>query len=209
MRPSTLSYGFVASGLGIVAFAIACGSSGSDSSSASSSSGSSSSSSSGGTNPDAGPPALTQDGGGGDDAGPGGSTSAIACGSASCPLPNEHCCTYNNDQPPPLYAFSCASGTGCPTVANTSDAVALSCASAANCTADTVCCLSNDNTPTNVARCMPAADCKDDGTRVIRAQLCDRNATVTGCPPAEPCSTNNIVSWNLPPGYATCGGKGL
>jgi hypothetical protein len=40
------------------------------------------------------------------------------------------------------------------------------------------------------------------------AQLCDKNATVTGCAAADMCSSRNINDWNLPATYATCGGKG-
>jgi hypothetical protein len=155
------------------------------------------------------PPRITSDGGGGEAGGPGGGTGAITCGAASCELPEEHCCTYNNDAPPPLYLFACAEGAGCPPIPNASDAVALGCASAANCPADTVCCLSNDNTATNVSRCVVESECKDDGDRRITAQMCDPNAMPTGCPPSAPCSTMNVTMWNLPPGYATCGGKGL
>jgi hypothetical protein len=190
----------VAVALAAVALVVACSSSGDASSSSSSSSGG---------NGDSGGPRITNDGGGAESGGPGGGIGSITCGAATCPLPQEHCCTYNNDRPPPLYLFACADGTGCPKIDNASDSVALGCSSAANCPADKVCCLVNDNTPTNTASCVAPADCKDDGDRVIKAQLCDPNAAASGCTPGFPCSSMNILTWNLPPGYATCGGKGL
>lgn len=171
--------------------------------------GSTSSSSSGGAAEDAGPPAFTTDGGSGDDAGPRGDTTSIGCGGASCALPSEHCCLYNLDRPPPVFAFACATGSGCPRIASASDVVVLGCVSGASCPAGSVCCIANDGTTTNVASCVPAADCKDEGERIIRAQLCDPNAMPTGCPATAACSTQNVDQWNLPSGYATCGGKGF
>jgi hypothetical protein len=41
------------------------------------------------------------------------------------------------------------------------------------------------------------------------AQLCDPNATNSGCSQAAgACTSTNITDWGLPAGFATCGGVG-
>jgi hypothetical protein len=149
------------------------------------------------------PPTATTDGGGSNDAGPGGNTSTITCGSASCSLAGSFCCVYNNKNPPPEFVFGCATGSGCPTRAGAKSPIALACSSAANCPASTVCCLKDDG---NTIRSECAATCVDS-SNVTTAQLCDPSAATTGCPSSDPCSSDNINDWKLPNGFATCGGK--
>src|SRR4051812_19011097 len=88
----------------------------------------SSSDSGGGGGADAGtdaPPTFTRDGGGADSFAPGGDRGEVACGSARCPVPAEHCCIGVNERAPPTYLFACANGTGCPKNEAGADSVAL------------------------------------------------------------------------------------
>jgi hypothetical protein len=151
-----------------------------------------------------GPPTAIADGGGSNDAGPGGNTSTIACGSTSCSLASSFCCVYTNNNPPPEFVFGCATGSGCPARAGAQDPAALACSSAANCPANTVCCV-KDTQGKTTSECVTTCA---DSNNVKTAQLCDRTATPTGCPASAPCSANNINDWKLPNGFATCGGKG-
>ena len=150
-----------------------------------------------------GPPTAIADGGGSNDSGPGGDTSSIACGSTSCSLASSFCCVYTNNNPPPEFVFGCATGTGCPARAGAQDPAALACSSAANCPANTVCCLKDTQGKTS-SECVTTCASSNN---VKAAQLCDRTAPQTGCPASAPCSANNINDWKLPNGFATCGGK--
>lgn len=133
------------------------------------------------------------------DAGPGGTTSTIKCGSTTCAIPAQTCCV--DTLPGNMTAYGCA--TTCPGLdaggGGGIDTAALKCSGQANCAAGTVCCVRQVN---NAA----ASECKAScaGTE---AQLCDVNVAASGCN-GNTCSNNNIGDWNLPPSYATCGGKG-
>jgi hypothetical protein len=73
-----------------------------------------------------------------------------------------------------------------------------------------VCCMTASNNTVS-SQCTTADP--DGGatcTGQDSAQLCDKNATPTGCPDAgqnSQCSSSNIDAWGLPRSFATCGGK--
>lgn len=134
-------------------------------------------------------------------AGPGGDTKSIACGATTCPIPSEACCVSelaaggNN-------SFACVVGGTCPRPAGGGVTAALACSGAANCSAGTICCVS-DNNGAAASACKPSCGKNE-------AQLCDPKAgDAGGCTPAAPCSNDNISDWGkLPDTYATCGGQG-
>lgn len=130
------------------------------------------------------------------DAGPGGSTSAINCGSTSCSIPSQNCCVdrLGGNQT----AYSCAATCG--GIDAGADTTALKCSGQANCAIGMVCCVRQLGGNAAASECK--ATCAGN-----EAQLCDKSALVTGCV-GTTCSNNNIGDWNLPPSYATCGGKG-
>ena len=156
---------------------------------------------------DLGDTSSSTDGGAGEDAGPGGNTTQIACGTATCSLATEICCVYQNANAGnpgsgPSFAFSCATGTTCPAPPPAFDpATPMTCSSAANCTSGNVCCITSDGPSNNIA-----SSCKPSCTATkpaIAATLCDPGAPpIAGCA----CSAKNIDSWALPNGYGTCGG---
>jgi hypothetical protein len=211
IRMSVLVLGM---GIGAAASAgatlVACGSessgtdlTGSDASpdSGSSSGGSSGVGSSGGPRPadDAG---VTADGGiDPPNAGPGGDTKSIPCGAATCPIPAETCCVSeianNGDN-----GYACVAGATCPSPPGGGETASLKCSGAANCAAGTVCCIRWSD-PQATSECKTS--CAND-----EAQLCDPKAgDAGGCPPAQPCSNNDIGDWGkLPDSYGTCGGQG-
>lgn len=145
-------------------------------------------------------------GGGGDggrsaDGGPGGSTGAVACGTTTCTVPAESCCV--SDTGGGNFAFAC-SGTGDGGVCPRND-VALKCEATANCSSGQVCCMRDDGNGHVTSTCQ--ATCSGGGGGAS-AQLCDKAAGDAGCLNQQPCSSDNISDWNLPAGFATCGGKG-
>jgi hypothetical protein len=140
------------------------------------------------------------------DAGPGGDTSQLTCGTASCAIPAQTCCIAPVPGDPNR-SYSCVVGSTCPRPdggggRGDGEIVALKCSSGANCGAGTVCCVTQSNGVTS-SECK--ATCGQD-----EAQLCDQKAADagTGCPQNAPCSHDNIGDWGLPRTYATCGGKG-
>lgn len=153
------------------------------------------------------PGAVVADGGTGAEAGaPGGTTSTLLCGSATCLIPTESCCLSSVNS---TFAFACVVGATCPAASGSGDGggngqngdtASLKCTSAANCAAGTVCCVSAPNNGAT-SECKPSCAPMD-------AQLCDPAAATTGCAPAEPCSSRKIDDWGLPPTFGTCGGKG-
>lgn len=111
------------------------------------------------------------------------------CGPMQCAAMQTCCVTQNN---PPQ--FTCAQG------ACTNGQTALQCAKASDCPMGSVCCVRRMN---GNATSSCALSCGQN-----EAQLCDPKEMPTGCPPNQPCSNSNIADWNLPPSFATCGGKG-
>ena len=143
-------------------------------------------------------------GGAANDGGPGGSATQLPCGTATCALATDFCCVYQNQNAPPEFLFGCASGSACPAQAGAKDPTALLCSGAANCGPGAVCCVRDDG---NRVWSECAATCTDSASTKA-AQLCDPAAPATGCAASAPCSSKNIGDWNLPNGYATCGGRG-
>lgn len=186
------------------------GSSGATSSSGAASS--SGGSSSGGTN-DGGDGGGSSSGGSADggidppDAGPGGDTTKLTCGSASCALPAQQCCIADlPGQGNRSYGCAPTAGdAGCPPPDGGGggggiDVTSLKCSGAANCPANTKCCVRQTNGGA-------ASECKAD-CNGNEAQLCDPNAATDGCPQQDPCSNDNIGDWGLSNAYGTCGGQG-
>ena len=130
-------------------------------------------------------------------AAPGGSASALPCGTATCVLPAESCCV--SDLGNGSLGYACIA-TGARCGAGGGNATALSCSATANCPAGSVCCASDAIRPTS-SQCRSACGPKE-------AQLCDPKAATTGCAASAPCSSRNIGDWGLPSAYATCGGVG-
>ena len=204
--------GVITTATGAAVTMLACGSdeAGTDitaaASDASSDGASSSSSSSGSSGSSGGPrPAneagVTADGGiDPPNAGPGGDTKSITCGTATCPIPAETCCVSESNVGDNSYA--CVVGATCPQPPGGGDTAALKCSAASNCAPGTVCCVREDN-GNAASECKPACGQNE-------AQLCDLKAgDAGGCPPADPCSNDNIDEWGkLPESYATCAGKG-
>src|SRR5262249_12138151 len=96
--------------------------------------------------------------------------------------------------------YSCsAADAGC-TAAGGRDVTGLKCTGAANCPPGTVCCVRQTSNGAT-SECQNACGQNE-------AQLCDPNATTTGCEAGVNCSNNNIGDWGLPQNYATCGGRG-
>lgn len=139
---------------------------------------------------------------------PGGSATALSCGTASCVIPSESCCLTEAGG---TFSFSCVVGSSCPGAASDAggngtgqngDTATLKCTSAANCAGGTVCCVSAVNSGVT-------SECKTScGGGGDTAQLCDPASATPGCPAAEPCSSKDIGDWGLPPTFGTCGGKG-
>ncbi len=151
-------------------------------------------------------PMIGSDGGAADDGGAGGSTAQVPCGTTTCALATDFCCVYQANNGPSDFVFGCATGSGCPQVANANDPTALLCSGAANCAPGSLCCVSDDGNRVwseCAASCAPPA-----GGGTATAQLCDPAAAQTGCSTSAACSSNKIDDWNLPNGYATCGGMG-
>jgi hypothetical protein len=149
------------------------------------------------------------------DAGPGGDGAVVSCGSASCNLPNETCCVY--DEPSASFLVSCSNGATCPNIAvdagDGGDAaalvgIALQCEVSENCPVDHICCLTKYPNGTVSSHC--EAQCAG-GT--LSVQMCSVTASDAGCEVPDggdaglaTCSTDNIQTWGLPNGFATCGG---
>ena len=129
-----------------------------------------------------------------DGAAPGAS---LTCGASSCKIPSETCCVARAGG---SFTFSCVMGATCPSTGGGNQPTALKCANTASCSGGMVCCVTQANNQT-VSACKTACGNND-------AQLCDPAASPTGCPATAPCSSNKIGDWQLPPPFATCGGKG-
>ena len=126
------------------------------------------------------------------------SDGGLACGATTCKIPlSEICCVARAGG---SWTFACVAGATCPSTGGGNQPTALKCASAADCSGGTVCCVTQANNQT-VSACKTACGNND-------AQLCDSAASPTGCAANAPCSSNKIGDWDLPPPFATCGGKG-
>lgn len=206
-----VTYIFVVGSMAASAIALACGSSGDsdlilpagDAGGADGASSSSSGSTGSGGPREAGAGGVTADGGiDPPNAAPGGDTTQVACGSASCPIPAETCCV--SDTPNGL-AYACVAGATCPQATGGGNTTALKCTSSANCGGGTVCCVTQNNGTTS-------SECKTTCTNTgggDTAQLCDpAKADAGGCPTNAPCSNDNIGDWGLPNTFGTCGGRG-
>jgi hypothetical protein len=141
--------------------------------------------------------------------GPGGSTKALPCGTATCRVPAESCCLTDNANG--TFTFGCVAGPSCPPpTAGGNAPVALGCSSSANCAPGSVCCITQQNENSggqNQDGDRGRSTCKAAcGSQ--EAQLCDPKATDTGCAQTAPCSSAKAESWELPPSFGTCGGKG-
>jgi hypothetical protein len=144
-------------------------------------------------------PTGDPDGGTLADGGPGGTTTSITCGTTTCALPGQVCCVYDTDGAQ-TFTFTCVTGTTCPALPNTEDnPPALSCASAANCAATDVCCLTQAQDDSLSSACKPADQCTGDSV-----VLCDPAQPNVGCQAPDECSSNDIKDWNLPNGYGFC-----
>jgi hypothetical protein len=150
---------------------------------------------------DAGPlsdgaPSTTNDGG------PGGTTQTLACGGSQCAIPGQSCCVYQTN---PTWTYLCVGGSACPQLdggGGGNPPTGLQCSGAANCGQGTLCCVYQDANQKTASSCMQTCPAKG-------AQLCDPNASSSGCAAdAGTCSPANIGDWGLPKGYATCGGVG-
>jgi hypothetical protein len=152
---------------------------------------------------------IVDDAGNFQDASPGGDAAVLNCGGASCNLPEQTCCFYDQGGD---FSGGCANGAGgCPAEPDGGDAglVSLGCEVTANCPGSgQICCITHDtNDGTTKSGCMLEATCATL-THQHRAELCDPSAPDAGCGLTHPgpCSSTNIGSWDLPGGFGTCGG---
>ena len=122
--------------------------------------------------------------GGGTDAG-----TSVLCGTTTC-ASGQSCCVDTSQQPT---SYTCMTGS-CPWPADT-----LGCAGN-DCGPSQVCCVFQLTNSTDVhSECRP--NCLGNDV----AQLCQMNATVTGCPSNAPCGSSNIDTWWLEAPFGTCG----
>jgi hypothetical protein len=141
---------------------------------------------------------VVADGGRGGDAS-GGTTSTLPCGATTCNIPSETCCIDQGN-------YSCVVG-GCPS----GDRAALQCNSSENCAAGSVCCLTAPGGGNSVSSACEAAG--DGGAACAggnSTQLCDKNASPTGCPDSGPnsqCDNGNMDTWGLSRAFAHCGNQ--
>jgi hypothetical protein len=161
--------------------------------------------------------AVVADGGSGPgiDAHPGGTTSNLPCGSATCRIPTESCCVVDPGNGP---SYSCVVGTLCPSphaVSNSGTVgqgatgtnngngptvVTLQCGGAANCPDGEVCCAQTTDNATS-STCKQVCNANE-------VQLCDPSAAVTRCPTVQPCTTSGASDLGLPASFGACGEGG-
>ncbi len=153
------------------------------------------------------------DGGGG----PGGNTTSVPCGMATCALATQVCCVVRNNG---ATIYQCANGScsnpdaGLPTGGNGGggggNVTSLKCTAQANCAMGSICCIRQGGGGGQggvASECVVGTTCPNNG-----AQLCDPSAMPTGCPTGggkdTMCSSDNIGDWGLSAPFATCGGVG-
>lgn len=139
-------------------------------------------------------------GGNGNDAGTGGgdaaagdggvSPLAIACGPQLTCTAQQTCCVGQGP------TFTCSNA---PCAQNQTS---LKCAKTSDCPNGNVCCAHINGQKQVSSQCLAACPNTNDD-----AQLCSNADMPTGCAMNVACSGNNIGDWNLPNGFATCGGK--
>jgi hypothetical protein len=159
----------------------------------------------------------TNEGGGGNQdggPGPGGNVTTLPCGTMSCNIPVQVCCVNQGGGGAPD-TYSCATGSctaggvdGGADGGNQQggDVTALGCTGQANCAPGSICCITQSQQGVTSSSCVVGTTCGQNS-----AQLCDPNASTTGCPATgnrSMCSSNNIGDWGLSPPFATCGGVG-
>jgi len=114
---------------------------------------------------------------------------------ATCTAP-DLCCVYSTSQ---SATYACAVACSPPTGGE--QLSELGCTNTADCAdAGDVCCIWRSS-GVNQSACLGVCS-----VALNQVQLCDPSSGDAGCPSADPCSTNNIQDWNLPPTFATCGG---
>jgi hypothetical protein len=129
-------------------------------------------------------------------AGPGGTTTSIACGTATCPLPEQKCCVSELTAGG-SHSFACVLGAvDCPRAPDSVATVGLACSGAANCPDGTVCCAEVVN-GNNVSSCQASCPTRS-------AQLCDPAASKSGCSPSDRCSNGAVGTLGLPRTFGTC-----
>jgi hypothetical protein len=160
------------------------------------------------------------------DAGPGGNTSSLACGNATCAIPGQVCCLTPTAGG---VAYGCEIGTMCaiPDAGagnnggnNAADGgngngngnggapdvsvVTLACTDTANCPAGSVCCATRSDATGTVSACQTGTTCSAKGNA---AQLCDPTAPAAsnGCPAGQPCTSANVKDLGLPASFGICG----
>lgn len=140
------------------------------------------------------------------DAGPGGSTTTLTCGTATCSIPAQSCCVQGGGG---TTSFSCVAGN-CPVPdagAGGGDVTQLKCSGTANCTSGNVCCARQQVVN---GRDVVTSQCQATCTGGS-VQLCDPKAATSGCADAgatcvHPAGGGDLA---LPTSYGTCGGQGL
>lgn len=125
----------------------------------------------------------------------------VACGQKTC-ASGDTCCVYTTTAGDGGFAVATSCQTQCPAPSGSQHLAELACTSTADCGSN-VCCIHRQN-GVDVSACEPA--CLSNNNEV---QLCDPQAGDAGCPSSEPCSTNNIADWALPPSFGTCGGQSV
>lgn len=98
---------------------------------------------------------------------PGGSTSSLPCGTATCSIPAQACCAYRTTGQT-VFTASCA--TTCPAAGGTTDRVStIKCSGPFNCAAGDRCCYATNGTSTTTS-CKPSC-----GNQEVA--LCDPGAS--------------------------------
>ena len=157
-----------------------------------------------GTLPDG---AIAADGGTNiQDAGPGGDTTSLPCGAATCAIPSQSCCVANTNGG---RNYLCVVGpaTNCPVpdAGGQPEVVALKCSSSANCAATEQCCANVGAGGIAQSSCVPWGTCgsADAGAGNEHAVFCTLDAGNVGCDAGVTCVQNN--DWGLPKNFGTCG----
>ena len=122
----------------------------------------------------------------------GGGSLKITCGPQLTCTAQQTCCVSQGGQT----MYSCVGGS-CPM-----GQTALKCAKTSDCAMGNVCCAHIDQMNNVTSQCLQACPNTPND-----AQLCSNMDMPTGCAMNVMCSSNNIGDWNLPNGFATCGGK--
>jgi hypothetical protein len=120
----------------------------------------------------------------------------LGCGSSTCQS-FEACCVYDLSGASPQYECHAT----CPAPQGGAQLSVLACTSTADCPGG-VCCIHRTNGQ-SVSACETQCNAANN-----EAQLCDPQATSSGCPSDLQCSTSSASDWGLPSTFGTCGGQG-